>query len=54
MAKAAAAKATKTTKTPKKAKAAGVETNLVRRITKPKTTNTKIAAFSPRYSQRLC
>ena len=30
MAKAAAAKATKTTKTPKKAKAAGVETNLVR------------------------
>ncbi len=47
MAKAAAAKATKTTKTPKKAKAAGVETNLVRRITKPKTTNTKIAAFSP-------
>ncbi len=47
MAKAAAAKATKTTKTPKKAQAAGVETNLVRRITKPKTTNTKIAAFSP-------
>ena len=49
MAKAAAAKTTKATpkvKATKKA-SAGVETNLVRRVTKAKTTNSKIAAFSP-------
>lgn len=41
----AAAKTTKA-KTTKKA-SSGVETNLVTRVTKPKTVNTKIAAFSP-------
>ena len=48
MAKAAAAKTTKATKAKKTQKAStGVETNLVRRVTKSKTTNSKIAAFSP-------
>lgn len=50
MAKAAAAKTTKETSKPKATKkivAKGVETNLVRRVTKAKTTNSKIAAFSP-------
>lgn len=51
MAKAAAAKTTKATKTTKAKKtqkaSSGVETNLVRRVTKSKTTNSKIAAFSP-------
>ena len=48
MAKAAAAKTTKVTKAKKTQKAStGVETNLVRRVTKSKTTNSKIAAFSP-------
>jgi large subunit ribosomal protein L19 len=49
MAKAAAAKTTKATPKVKATKKAtqGIETNLVRRVTKAKTTNTKIASFSP-------
>lgn len=48
MAKAAATKTTKTkTVKVKKTPSTGVESNLVRRVTKPKTTNSKIAAFSP-------
>ncbi len=50
MAKAQASKTTKSApkaKTTKKVVAAGVETNLVRRVTQSKKTNTKIASFSP-------